>query len=523
MSSVITTKRQLIAQRTFLSGIIIFACGLPLSMFLMSLGQLIALIGWCIYPDYLNRIKRFFSNKVAWSFVIIYLIHLAGMLWTSDINAGLKDLRIKFPLFILPFMFASFVPFSKRQFHIILLFFLAAVLLSSFISTAVWLGFTKKQITDSRQISIFISHIRLGLFVVMGIFCSIYFIVYTEIKKTHRLLLAILIVWLFAFLLILESVTALVVILLLLSGYSLWHFVRRKMYWPLLLVIAATVSTLLYFGSFALKMHSGMTAVAPDTNHLEKQTKYGHPYIHNFDKRFIENGQCNSVYFCYEEMLMAWPKRSTLDLNGNDKRGNQLNLTLTRYLTSKGLRKDYDGVMALTDADIKNIENGIPSINRVQYGKLRGRIFEIVWELNNFSNTGEASGSSVSQRLIYWKASLQIISENMVYGVGTGDNQNAFNAYYDKVHSTLTPDWRLRSHNQYLAIGVSFGVAGLIIFLICLFYPISIKQNRNNFLYVTFFGAMILSFINEDTMETQAGISFVMFFSMMYLFPHSEE
>ena len=518
------TKRNRIAEGVFLSGIIVFAIGLPLSVFLMSCGQLIALIGWCIYPDYLKRIGQFLNNKVALSFVLIYVMHLIGMLWTTDINAGLKDLRIKFPLFILPFMFASFVPFNRRQFNLVLYFFIAAVLLSTLISTAVWLGFTKKQITDIRQISLFISHIRLGLFVCMAIFASIYFIFFTELKLLYKVLLFALIGWLICFLIILEAVTAMLIFAFIISAYGLFIFIKKKMYVLTGALLITIACTLFYFGNFGLKMYRSMTVANPvNIEQLEKKTKYGHQYFHHFDAKYLENGNCNSVYFCFEEMQQAWPKRSSMELTGSDKKGNKLFLTLTRYLTSKGLRKDYDGVMALTDADVRNVENGIPSINRVQYGKLRGRIYEIVWELNNSRNTGEASGSSLSQRFLYWKASVAIINSNKLYGVGTGDNQNEFNAYYDSVKSTLTKEWRLRSHNQYLAIGVSFGFTGMFIFLVLLFYPITIRKFRNDFLYSTFFVAMILSFINEDTMETQAGISFVMFFSTLYLVRNSEK
>lgn len=517
------TKRNRIAEGVFLSGIIVFAIGLPLSVFLMSCGQLIALIGWCIYPDYLKRIGQFFNNKIALSFVLIYAMHLIGMLWTKDINAGLKDLRIKFPLFILPFMFGSVTPFNRRQFHLVLYFFLAAVLLSTIISTAVWLGFTKKQITDIRQISLFISHIRLGLFVIMAIFICMYFIFFTSLKMLYKILFFALTGWLICFLIILEAVTAMLVFAIIISVYGFFIFIKDKKYAFTGALLIAIACALFYFGNFGLKMYRSMTIANPvNVEQLDKKTKYGHDYFHHFDAKYLENGNCNSVYFCFDEMQQAWPKRSSMDITGKDKKGNKLHLTLTRYLTSKGLRKDYDGVMTLTDADVRNVENGIPSINRVQYGKLRGRIYEIVWELNNTRNTGEASGSSLSQRFLYWKASLAIINSNKLNGVGTGDNQNEFNAYYDSVKSNLTKEWRLRSHNQYLAIGVSFGITGLLIFMLLLFYPISIKKFRNDFLYLTFFVAMILSFINEDTMETQAGISFVMFFSCMYLFRNGE-
>ena len=189
-----------------------------------------------------------------------------------------------------------------------------------------------------------------------------------------------------------------------------------------------------------------------------------------------------------------------------------------RYMTSKGLRKDGDGVMQLTQADITNIENGIGSINELSERGIEGRIKNTIWELNNYFETGNPSGHSLSMRFEFWKASISIIKDNFLFGVGTGDNQLELNHYYETHNTGLSKQWWLRSHNQFLAIGISLGITGITLFLISLFYPIFSYQKYADYFYFTFFIIALLSFLTEDTLETQAGVTFFAFFNSFFLF-----
>ena len=99
-----------------------------------------------------------------------------------------------------------------------------------------------------------------------------------------------------------------------------------------------------------------------------------------------------------------------------------------------------------------------------------------------------------------------------MFGVGTGDVQSAFNQQYDQSNSILIQSNRLRSHNMYLTVFVTFGVIGLVMFMgFILFY---LKQNfrPNRFLHVVVFSVILVTFLVEDTIETQLGVSIVAFF-----------
>ena len=111
----------------------------------------------------------------------------------------------------------------------------------------------------------------------------------------------------------------------------------------------------------------------------------------------------------------------------------------------------------------------------------------------------------------------------MLFGVGTGDPDMAFKEEYKINGTQLTEKYRLRSHNQLLAIGVAFGMVGMTWFLFALFYPLFQKTNRTDMLYITFFMIAVFSMINEDTLETQAGATFFAFFNALFLFAREKK
>jgi len=132
-------------------------------------------------------------------------------------------------------------------------------------------------------------------------------------------------------------------------------------------------------------------------------------------------------------------------------------------------------------------------------------------------NGRNINGHSVLMRWEYCKTAVAIIKNNFILGVGTGDLQDAFNLQYNKYNSVLELQYRLRAHNQYLTYMVAFGVVGLSWFLFFLFYPIIKTKLYKNYFYLAFFSIVLLSMITEDTLETQVGINFFVFFNTIFL------
>jgi len=224
------------------------------------------------------------------------------------------------------------------------------------------------------------------------------------------------------------------------------------------------------------------------------------------------------VYVCDKELRTAWNERSNIPYDSTDERKQPLTFTLVRFLASKGYRKDAEGVKQLSEKEVRSIERGIANVNYQEISSIHSRLLQIMWEFDQFIKGGNPSGHSVTQRLVFWKVAWGICSKNFFTGVGTGDLPEAYKSQYESMHSSLDENRRLRSHNQYLAIMVAFGIFGLIYFLYALFYPVVKYRRKIGFLFAAYFIIAILSMLTEDTIETQAGATFVAFFFSLFLF-----
>jgi len=253
-------------------------------------------------------------------------------------------------------------------------------------------------------------------------------------------------------------------------------------------------------------------------NNLEGTTRLGNPYWHDLANPQVENGNYVWLYVATDELKEAWNKRSAFDFDGKDKAGQDIKYTIIRFLTSKGYRKDAEGVSKLSDAEVRMVEDGIASIVYVEKPNFYVRVYKIFWEYNRYRITGNASGHSVMQRFEFWKASKAIIQENLWTGVGTGDLDDAFQQEYDESGSLLEQEYRWHSHNQFLAVTSAFGIIGLAWFLFGLIFPAIRLGKFPDYYYLSFFIIIMLSMLTEDTLETQAGVTVFAFFNSFYLF-----
>jgi hypothetical protein len=330
-------------------------------------------------------------------------------------------------------------------------------------------------------------------------------------------MLIVLSAWFFIFLIIMESVTGLAIIIFIITLllFYLAYKKKRKAIRPVLLLLGVLIPATILF---MMKKYLQEYKVShPVEINLSDTTALGHAYIFDFKAKQYENGYPVFLYVCQDELKVEWNKRSKVPYDSLDARGQQIKYTLMRFLSSLGLRKDSAGVSKLSDKEIHSIEAGIANVN-YQDRSMKARLMQILWEWDRFVTSGDASGHSVTQRLEFWKAAIDIIRENPVIGVGTGDMPEAYRVEYEKTSSQLSYEWRLRAHNQYLAIAVAFGLIGLACFIFALVFPFLSKGKFPGYFYCMFWIIAILSMFTEDTLETQPGATFFAFFSALFLF-----
>lgn len=464
-----------------------------------------------------EKFKMFFNNKAAVIFSLIYLMHIAGSLFSSDMDYTLKELRIKVPLILFPVVFSTTARMKYRQFRTLMLFYIAAVFIGSMISLYLFL---QKEFIDIREISPFISSIRFGLNTTFALFILVYFIfVDHKFNIWIKGLFIALSIWFLVFIILIESVTSFTIIFLLSIGLLVYNMLksRRLIYKLIILFVIFLIPAIVAFITIDTVKKA---TTAPDIriSELDKFTPLGNKYIHDTVSRKVEDGKYVGIYLCEPELKKAWNERSEKKYHELDKDGNSIKEGLIRYLTSKDLRKDYNGVYELSEWDIKMIENGCANVNYVKNPGFKTRILKIIKGYEVYKLTSNPSGSSVMQRLEYLKASVSLIKENWLIGVGTGDLEQALYRKYDEMGSKLKKEFRYHAHNQFFAIFIAFGIIGFLIFIIALIYPAILTKSFTDYFYSVFFVIITISMLSDDTLETQAGVTLFAFFYSFLMF-----
>lgn len=483
----------------------------------MSIGQFVLIINWLVEGRIKEKLNSFIRNPLALLISSFYFLHLLGLFHTSDFQYALKDLRIKIPLLLLPLVISTTAPLLRKEFNLVIYVFLGAVVSSSLVTA--WLVIIEN-VSEPKLASPFISHIRLSLLLCIAIAYSLYF---AWKQKPMRGLFGGVVLWLIVGLLLLEAFTGILIFAALLLFFLLYTACQesRRLLKTLYISLAVLFPlAALFLVSKIAEQYFHKPEIQIST--LPLTTDMGNPYTHSISDYPLENGRYTGIYICEQELRSEWNKRSSISYDNLDRRKQEIKFTLIRYLTSKDLTKDSIGVWQLQQSDIDHIETGIANYHYAIRLNPYKRILEFFWEYSNYKNTGNPSGHSAMQRLEYWKTAKEIFAANWLFGVGTGDVRKVFNTKYEENNSPLQDRYRLRAHNQFLTTAVTFGIPGLLLFLLILIYPAWSKQMFRNYFFATFFIVAVLSMLNEDTLETQAGVSFFAFFFNLLLLGYPE-
>jgi hypothetical protein len=476
------------------------AIGLPWSKIPLSLATMLLGLNVILLNDWKKVFSVWFSNKILLFLIAFVAFEWLSLLWSSNLTYGLDDVRRKLPLLVLP-LCISVIPLTKVQWKWVALFFLGSLFITTGINYAFyakWIG--NKTYLDYRNISLFISHIRLALLVVAGIVICIFWWIK---KEQFRFLTFPLIAWFLFYTNISQVGFGYVGLgICVLFAFYLFIVTRKKAILKYGLLVFASIS--IGFAGFLL--YSNLQPIPQKVKYVQepKFTKSGNPYL--FSKEPLwENGYPIMAFINEKELKTAWEKRSKLNYE-TGKGDEQLKFIIWHFMASKNLHKDKEGVAQLSDKEIKAIEERIPSVVMLK-GGFNARFYEI---RNQLADT-EPNGKSLLMRLIYFKLGCQITKENFPFGVGSGDVQDAFNAKYEKNSFGLSKEYWNRAHNQYLTVLISSGIIGFILFLFIWFTIIRTSFKSKQYLFSLLTVLVLSSFLSEDTLESQTGVTIAAF------------
>jgi len=484
----------------------------------MSVGQFILIGNWILELNFKQKLAWLINSKVFWILSSLFVLHIIGLAWSSNLEYGFKDLRIKLPLIALPVIIVCSEKLKKNDWKFILGIYFSSLLCLSLISFGKLIGLTAENIVDKRELSVNISHIRYGLNIAFAaalcfLFRKLYF-------RKEQLLILLLGCWFLACLLLFQLYTGLIC-LLFIAVLKLLHLLlfRSKLKWKVLSLVAISIATILIYSLIdeVKDDYNKKVKLSYNQNDVSYQeTAGGEYYWTDKNDPRTENGVYIRRFIAWNELKRSWNRRSNINFDSLDLKGQYLSHTVTRFLSSKGIKKDSIGFSKISDEEISAIEKGIANVYYLNHTPVENRIHRTLYEFENYRKNGIANGFSLAMRLEFWESAFKIVKKNPFIGVGTGDIKDAFQNQYIEDQSSLEDQYRRRAHNQYITIFATFGIIGFLVFLIYLIAPlIYLKAYRSA--YLCFWLIAALSFLSEDTLETQAGVTFFAFFNSLFL------
>jgi O-antigen ligase len=285
---------------------------IPLSQFLSV--RLLFFI--CIYSLFVNEMsgsfRRFLKNS--WDAILYLLILLLGLLYSDDLNLGLRTMETSFSLLAFPIIFSKIAPLQQNQLNTVLKSFVVGLL----IACTICLWSSALLFYQNGEISTFFYYqfaqkielqpTYLAYYLCFAITIGLYFLYY-EMAKVPSWFLVLIVLYLFAILMLTAGRTAYISILLTFSFFILKYLYEER---------AGTIKTITFLISILLLI--GILIV----NHFDLNTSY-------------INAEENNDFW---ERLVLW--KAALQANPNFLFGvgtGDYKLVLNQYFISHDLQR----------------------------------------------------------------------------------------------------------------------------------------------------------------------------------------
>jgi len=478
----------------------------------MSLSLIGLFINWVLELDFKLKWQNIKNYKyLPIIFLGIFLIELIWLPISRDLITGLNVLRIKLPLLLLPIIIGTTKQFSKKENKTIIITFFLGIIASTFLVFLVDLGWlnTKKDSGTIRDISIFMSHIRYSILLSFATILILFLVIN---KKKNRILLMLFFIWIVFIVFKLATITAIIGLstaIITMIGIEIAVLKRKikKGY------ILALLGSFILFGLYLGITIKDFYHVKSNKRAIQTFSLGGEKYSHKFHDNTTENGFFVWENIAPKELKKAWEKRSKTRFDGKDNIGQPLKKTLFRYLTSKGFKKDREGLLKLKESEIRLIENGRTTCK--EYSNLQIRIRSLLHESNADKKKQNLKNQTVSQRLFFWKKGLEIFLKAPIFGHGPGGSKVEYKEDYK------TNETPLFAHNQFLTQLINLGIFGFIIWITIIFYVFTQIKKELISIFIPYLVLMFLSFLSDDMLEVQAGVTIFSLIGTIMLFSDS--
>ena len=337
----------------FYLSVLGFAIALPLSQGLVSVMAGIMLLTALIEDSWQNKKKRISRHKYLFFLPAIFLIYLLSSVLSFNNGEPFYDLQKTLFYLVIPVAFIFGKSFSSFQQRFLFFVFASAILISTLVGVINW-----ALTPDSPGFSVhdigLISHIRFSFQLILAFWFMILMIKNNQrkVKFWQNILMLTFACYLLGFLLFQQSLTGLIAFGSSLVFYIRYLIFKIKSKKRFLLIGLLSLSIILPVVYIVHVIHNFYDFEEVDKTTIDKKTSRGNPYSNDFTNPMVENGNYVYLFVNEDEMREEWNKISGIQYDSLSITGYPISASLVRYLTSKGLKKDADGIHALTENDI---------------------------------------------------------------------------------------------------------------------------------------------------------------------------
>jgi len=151
-----------------------------------------------------------------------------------------------------------------------------------------------------------------------------------------------------------------------------------------------------------------------------------------------------------------------------------------------------------------------------------GLLVATVYYLNQRVNLKEKQGTerflilSVNTRLEHYACAFEIVKENMLSGVGSGNLAPMMDSCYNRNNSQLTRHGKhFNVHNEFLEETARHGIFGLSVYLVCFlfFFTKALRKKDNRYLQLLLI--IVLASVTETVFSRAQGVLMFSFFNAL--------
>lgn len=135
------------------------------------------------------------------------------------------------------------------------------------------------------------------------------------------------------------------------------------------------------------------------------------------------------------------------------------------------------------------------------------------------SNTHDILNNSVGMRQLILKSDFLLLKENWILGLGPSQLQEQLNMIY--FVSSLYTQQALgiyNTHNEYLNQWLSFGILGILLFMVVLGIQYRKAIQQKNTLYLFLLIILSITFLTENVLSRQQGVVFYAVFTALFFY-----